>query len=68
MESRLQKKYKTEVVKTLQKTFNYKSAMQAPRITKITLNMGLGEAVEDKKIINNPDFNLLYQNKINELR
>ncbi|HLD84230.1 MAG TPA: 50S ribosomal protein L5 [Coxiellaceae bacterium] len=48
----LEKKYKTEVVKTLQKTFNYKSAMQAPRITKITLNMGLGEAVEDKKIVN----------------
>ncbi|HLB57684.1 MAG TPA: 50S ribosomal protein L5 [Gammaproteobacteria bacterium] len=40
------------MVKTLQKTFNYKSAMQAPRITKITLNMGLGEAVEDKKIVN----------------
>ena len=48
----LEKKYKNEVVKTLQKTFNYKSAMQAPRITKITLNMGLGEAVEDKKIVN----------------
>jgi len=43
--------YKTTVVQELTKKFGYKSAMQIPRITKITLNMGVGEAVADKKVL-----------------
>ena len=43
--------YKTEVKDKLMKEFGYKSVMQLPRIEKITLNMGLGEAAADKKII-----------------
>ena len=49
----LQKHYKNNVIKELTKQFGYKSSMQVPKITKITLNMGLGEAVADKKIIEN---------------
>ena len=52
MKPALQKKYDEEVVKKLQKEFGYSSSMQVPRITKITLNMGLGEAVDDKKVVN----------------
>ena len=48
---RLEKLYKENVIKQLTEHFNYKSVMQVPRITKVTLNMGLGEAVADKKII-----------------
>ena len=51
--SRLQKHYKENVIKQLSEQFGYKTIMQVPRITKITLNMGLGEAVIDKKIIDN---------------
>jgi large subunit ribosomal protein L5 len=43
--------YKDSVVAELAKQFNYKSVMQVPRIDKITLNMGLGEAVADKKVL-----------------
>lgn len=50
---RLKAFYKEEVVKQLQKKFGYKNVMQIPRIAKITLNMGVGEAVADKKIMNN---------------
>lgn len=50
---RLQEHYKNTVVQQLTEKFDYKSPMQVPRITKITLNMGLGEAVADKKIIEN---------------
>lgn len=49
--AKLQDFYKATVVDELQKEFNYSSVMQVPRITKITLNMGLGEAVGDKKIM-----------------
>ena len=49
----LQEHYKNNVIKELTKQFGYKSSMQVPKITKITLNMGLGEAVADKKIIEN---------------
>ncbi|MBN1684496.1 MAG: 50S ribosomal protein L5 [Gammaproteobacteria bacterium] len=49
--SRLQELFRKKIKKDLQKQFNYKSDMQVPRITKITLNMGLGEAVADKKIL-----------------
>lgn len=52
MSTALQKKYNDEIVKSLRKEFAYKSVMEVPRITKITLNMGLGEAVDDKKVIN----------------
>lgn len=43
--------YRKEVMQKLKKRFDYKSVMQVPRITKITLNMGLGEAMDDKKVI-----------------
>jgi large subunit ribosomal protein L5 len=51
MPTRLQSFYKEKVAADLMKKFGYKSVMEVPRITKITLNMGLGEAVNDKKII-----------------
>jgi large subunit ribosomal protein L5 len=51
--SRLQEHYKGTVVKALMEQFGYKTVMQVPRITKITLNMGVGEAVADKKIMEN---------------
>ena len=43
--------YKTTVVSELTQKFGYKSVMEVPRITKITLNMGVGEAVADKKVL-----------------
>jgi large subunit ribosomal protein L5 len=46
--TRLETFYKEQVSKHLQDQFNYSSVMQIPRITKITLNMGLGEAAGDK--------------------
>ena len=49
--AKLQDFYKESVVGDLQGKFSYQSVMQVPRITKITLNMGLGEAVGDKKIL-----------------
>ena len=51
--ARLQQFYKETVTADLQKQFNYKSVMEIPRITKITLNMGVGEAVGDKKVLEN---------------
>ena len=49
--ARLQEFYKSEVVAQLSERFGYKSIMEVPRITKITLNMGVGEAVGDKKVL-----------------
>ncbi len=49
--SRLHTHYKEVVAPALMKQFGYKSSMEVPRITKITLNMGVGEAVADKKIM-----------------
>jgi len=49
--ARLQKVYSDTIAGQLQKQFGYKSAMEVPRISKITLNMGVGEAVGDKKIM-----------------
>ena len=49
--ARLQSFYKDKVVADLVAKFGYKSAMEVPRLTKITLNMGLGEAIADKKVI-----------------
>ena len=51
--SRLKDYYRETVVKQLQEQFNYKSVMEVPRITKITLNMGVGEALTDKKVLEN---------------
>lgn len=51
--ARLKEFYKDTVVKQLTDQFGYKSAMEVPRISKITLNMGVGEAVADKKIMEN---------------
>lgn len=51
--ARLQEFYKDTVVSELTTRFEYKSVMEVPRITKITLNMGVGEAVGDKKILEN---------------
>ena len=49
--ARLQKHYREKVAPELTKQFGYKSPMQVPRLTKITLNMGVGEAVADKKVM-----------------
>ena len=49
--SRLQDLYKKEIVPALMKKLNYKSIMEVPKITKITLNMGVGEAARDKKVL-----------------
>ena len=49
--ARLKEYYNTTVVKKLTDQFSYKSVMEVPKITKITLNMGLGDAIGDKKII-----------------
>jgi large subunit ribosomal protein L5 len=49
--ARLESVYKETILPELVKQFSYKSVMQAPRITKITLNMGVGEAVADKKTL-----------------
>ncbi len=49
----LKTKYKEEIVPALMKEFSYKSVMQVPRIEKIVINQGVGQAVADKKIIEN---------------
>ncbi|MCL6633461.1 MAG: 50S ribosomal protein L5, partial [Alicyclobacillus herbarius] len=49
--ARLQEHYKNHVVGELMKQFNYKSIMQVPRIEKVVVNMGLGEAVQNPKVI-----------------
>lgn len=51
--SRLKEYYRENVVKQLQEQFGYKSVMEVPQITKITLNMGVGEALTDKKVLEN---------------
>jgi large subunit ribosomal protein L5 len=51
--ARLQQHYREKIAKDLTEKFGYKSAMQVPRLTKITLNMGVGEAVADKKVLEN---------------
>ena len=49
--ARLQETYKSTVIKSLVDKFGYKSVMEVPRITKVTLNMGVGEALADKKVM-----------------
>ncbi|KFL35573.1 50S ribosomal protein L5 [Arenimonas donghaensis] len=51
--TRLEKFYKESVVPKLVEKFGYENIMQVPRVTKITLNMGVGEAVGNKKILEN---------------
>jgi large subunit ribosomal protein L5 len=51
--ARLKEYYKKEIVPALVKQFGYKSTMEVPRLSKIVLNMGVGEAVSDKKILDN---------------
>jgi large subunit ribosomal protein L5 len=48
---RLKEKYRNEIKQTLQERFNYKSVMSVPRLEKIVLSQGMGEAVADKKLI-----------------
>ena len=51
--ARLQQIYREKIAKDLTEKFGYTSPMQVPRLTKITLNMGVGEAVADKKVLDN---------------
>jgi large subunit ribosomal protein L5 len=51
--ARLQEHYRTVVVPELTKRFGYKSVMEVPRLNKVVVNMGVGEAVGDKKIMDN---------------
>jgi large subunit ribosomal protein L5 len=51
--ARLKEVYRKEIVPALVKQFGYKSTMEVPRLSKIVLNMGVGEAVSDKKILDN---------------
>lgn len=48
---RMREKYRTEVIPALQKQFGFTNVMQVPRVSKVTINMGLGEAVSNAKII-----------------
>jgi large subunit ribosomal protein L5 len=48
---RLKEKYKSEIIDSLKSQFNYKSVMQVPKLSKICINQGLGDAVSDKKLI-----------------
>ena len=53
MTTRLQKQYQTVIVPHLMQELGLKNPMQVPKIEKITINMGVGEAVADKKLIDN---------------
>jgi large subunit ribosomal protein L5 len=57
--ARLQQTYREKIVADLMKQFGYASVMEVPRITKITLNMGVGEAVADKKLLENASGDLI---------
>jgi large subunit ribosomal protein L5 len=51
--ARLQDQYRDEIAKKLFEQFGYENVMEVPRITKITLNMGVGEAIGDRKVMEN---------------
>ena len=51
MMTRLEQFYRETVTKNLQEQFSYSSSMQIPRITKISINMGVGEGSQDKKVV-----------------
>ena len=62
---RLKDKYTNEIVPEMQRQFNYKSSMQVPRLVKICLNQGIGDAITDKKLIDSGNgdrgcFSILY--------
>ena len=57
--ARLKEVYKKEIVPALTKQFGYKSAMEVPRISKVVLNMGVGEAVGDKKLLENASADMM---------
>ena len=50
--ARLNEFYTKEIIPMMMKRFNYSSVMEVPKLLKITLNMGVGEAVGDKKVMN----------------
>jgi large subunit ribosomal protein L5 len=52
---RLKEKYKKEAVPALMKEFSYKSVMQIPRLTSVVLNVGMGEAIQDIKLLNSAE-------------
>ena len=49
--NRLQEKYKNEVIPQLMKDFNYKSVMQVPQIEKVVVNIGVGDAIQNAKLL-----------------
>ncbi|MCL0049612.1 50S ribosomal protein L5 [Peptococcaceae bacterium] len=49
---RLKEKYEKEVVKSMMEKFNYKNVMEVPKLEKVVINMGLGEAAQNPKVIN----------------
>ena len=57
----LQKKYKEEIVAKLQKEFGFKTIMQVPKLEKITINQGIGQATQDKKLVENAQQELTLQ-------
>ena len=54
--SRLREKYETSIVKEMMSKFSYKSVMQVPRIEKVVINMGLGEATQNPKFLLSPGY------------
>jgi len=48
---RLKERYRTEIVPAMRERFGYKNVMQVPRVTKMTLNMGVGEGIHDAKVL-----------------
>lgn len=57
--ARLKEQYSEKILPAMMEEFGYSNIMQAPRVTKITLNMGLGESVNDKKIVDNATADLV---------
>ena len=55
MENRLEERYSKEIAPALVSKFNYKSTMQAPKIEKIVLNMGVGDATQNAKLLDEVD-------------
>ena len=52
MANRLKEKYENEVVKELMEKFGYKNVMQVPKLEKIVINVGLGEAKDNRNLLN----------------
>ena len=51
----LKKKYQEEIIPALKKEYNYSSVMQVPKLEKIVLNQGVGDAIADKKLLTLPN-------------